>query len=86
MVDDAIVVIENTERLMAIYDDVLAPPTLYARELFPELSALEGEAGGKRVMKRHRGEALEIAWPAAKLADLDVPADVERAREQLEGS
>jgi molybdenum cofactor cytidylyltransferase len=72
--------------VLSVYDDVLAPPTLYTRELFPELSALEGEACGKRIMKRHRGEAHEIAWPAAKLADLDVPADVERAREQLEGS
>jgi molybdenum cofactor cytidylyltransferase len=72
--------------VLSVYGDVLAPPTLYARALFPELSALEGEGCGKRVMKRHRGEALEIAWPAAKLADLDVPADVDRIRGQLEGS
>ncbi len=72
--------------VLSVYGDVLAPPTLYARELFPELSAAEGEACGKRVMKRHRGEALELAWPAARLADLDVPADVERARRELGGS
>ena len=72
--------------VLSVYGDVLAPPTLYARELFPELSVPEGEACGKRVMKRHRGEAHELAWPAGRLADLDVPADVERIRRELEGS
>jgi hypothetical protein len=33
---------------------------------------------GKRVMKRHRAAA--IAWPAVELADVDIPADLERAR------
>jgi len=72
--------------VLSVYGDVLAPPTLYGRELFPELGALEGEGCGKRVMKRHRAEALEIAWPSSKLADVDVPADVERVRDELEGS
>lgn len=72
--------------VLSVYGDVLAPPTLYARVLFPELSLPEGEACGKRVMKRHRGEAHELAWPASRLADLDVPADVERIRRELGGS
>ena len=72
--------------VLSVYGDVLAPPTLYARALFPELSAPEGEGCGKKVMKRHRGEALEVAWPASRLADLDVPADVDLIRGQLEGS
>jgi molybdenum cofactor cytidylyltransferase len=72
--------------VLSVYGDVLAPPTLYARALFPELSASEGEGCGKRVMKRHRGQALEVAWPAEALADLDVPADVDLMRGRLEGS
>jgi len=36
-------------------------------------------------MKRHRARAVEVAWPEAALGDLDVPADVERARAALEG-
>ena len=71
--------------VVSVYGEVLAPPTLYGRELFPELGALEGEGCGKQVMKRHRARAVEVAWPEAVLGDLDVPADVERARAALEG-
>jgi molybdenum cofactor cytidylyltransferase len=66
--------------VLSVYGDVLAPPTLYGRDLFPELRELEGEGCGKRVMRRHRAEAAEVGWPASALADLDVPADVEMLR------
>lgn len=70
---------------ISLYGDVFAPPTLYGRELFQDLLDLDGKGCGKRVVKQHRGEALELSWPEAALADLDVPADVERIRAQLEG-
>ncbi|HEX6746166.1 MAG TPA: nucleotidyltransferase family protein [Longimicrobium sp.] len=60
------------------YEGVHAPPTLYSRTLFAELAAVEGERCGKHVVKQHRFEAERVAWPAAALADVDVPADVER--------
>jgi molybdenum cofactor cytidylyltransferase len=62
------------------YSGVNAPPMLYDRSLFGELSSMEGEGCGKQVVKRHRGEALVLSWPAEALADLDVPADVERVK------
>jgi molybdenum cofactor cytidylyltransferase len=71
---------------ISLYGDVVAPPILYGRELFPELRALDADACGKRVVKLHRNEALELERPAAALGDLDVPADLERARSQLEGA
>ena len=46
-----------------------APPTLYDRALFPELSA--GEGCSKRVIRAHAGEAVTLSWPAAALRDLD---------------
>ena len=70
---------------VSLYGDVVAPPILYARALFPELCELDSESCGKRVVKRHRKDALEVPRPAAALADLDVPADVERVRSVLEG-
>ncbi len=70
---------------VSLYGDVVAPPILYARALFPELRELDSESCGKRVVKRHRKDALEVPRPAAALADLDVPADVERVRSVLEG-
>jgi XdhC and CoxI family len=39
-----------------------------------------GRGCGKRVMKRHRAAAIAVAWPAVELADVDIPADLERAR------
>ncbi|HVQ53724.1 MAG TPA: nucleotidyltransferase family protein [Thermoanaerobaculia bacterium] len=54
-----------------------APPTLYDRSLFPELSA--GEGCSKRVIRTHAGEAATLSWPASALRDLDRPEDYERA-------
>jgi molybdenum cofactor cytidylyltransferase len=71
--------------VVSAYGGVLAPPTLYARELLPELGAAEGEGCGKRVMRRHRGEAIELVWPASALADVDVPGDLDRVRHVLGG-
>jgi CTP:molybdopterin cytidylyltransferase MocA len=59
------------------YGGVHAPPTLYDRSLFEEILGLEGDGGGKQVVLRHRGEAEALAWPASRMADLDVPEDVE---------
>ena len=62
------------------YGDAVAPPHLYARPLFTDLA----EAGsGKPIIGRHHAEAEVLAWPAAALADLDVPADRERVEALL---
>lgn len=55
----------------------IAPPFLYDRVLFPELLALSGGSCGQRVIKNHLDQAVVVRWPAAALADLDVPADYE---------
>lgn len=72
--------------VVSTYGDVLAPPILYGRALLPELSALDPEGCGKRVVKQHRGEAVELSWPPSALSDLDLPEDVERVRAQMERS
>jgi molybdenum cofactor cytidylyltransferase len=71
--------------IVSTYGEVLAPPILYGRPLFPELAALDGDGCGKRVVKAHRADAVELAWPPSALADLDVPEDVERVRTRIEG-
>ena len=71
--------------VVSLFGEVVAPPILYARALFPELRALSGESCGKRVIREHRAQAAEVRWPAAALQDLDVPADLERVRSALEG-
>lgn len=69
--------------VLSTYEGVVAPPILYGAALFPELRALGAEVCGKSVVKRHRAEALEVAWPAPALTDLDRPDDLERARALL---
>ena len=75
----------ETPLVVSTYGDVLAPPILYGRALFPELLALDGDGCGKQVVKAHRAEAVEVAWDPAALADLDLPDDVERVRTRIEG-
>jgi molybdenum cofactor cytidylyltransferase len=62
------------------YEGVNAPPMVYDQILFPELLAMEGEGCGRQVVKRHKAEAEVLAWPAAALRDLDVPADYAQVR------
>ena len=71
--------------VVSTYGDVLAPPILYGRALFGELRALDGDGCGKRVVKAHRSEAIEVPWPESALADLDLPEDVDRVRTRIEG-
>ena len=62
------------------YGDVLAPPLLFRRLLFPELLAWHGEGCGKEVVRRHQGEAVILDWPAESLKDIDTPDDLASAR------
>jgi molybdenum cofactor cytidylyltransferase len=66
------------------YGGVQAPPTLYGRSLFAELLAIPDERGAKQVVGRHESEASVVAWPESALRDIDVPADYEDARAELE--
>jgi len=67
--------------IVSRYGEVTAPPTLYDRSLFAELT---GGRFGRDVVRRHLGEAAVLDWPDERLADLDVEADHARAREKLE--
>jgi molybdenum cofactor cytidylyltransferase len=68
----------GTEPLvLSLYGEVQAPPTLYARSLFPALAGA-GAGGGREVVLAHRSEAAEIRWPEALLADVDRPEDAAR--------
>ncbi len=65
------------------YGAVSAPPTLYARSLFPELRGGTGEGRGREVVRRHADEVAWVDWSESALADLDEQDDVERARARL---
>lgn len=62
------------------YAGVQAPPTLFDRSLLDEFLLMEEDACAKRLVKRHRSEALVVSWPGEILTDLDLPVDYERAK------
>lgn len=57
------------------YGEVLAPPLLFRRALWPDLLAWHGEGCGKAVVKAHRHEAQVHDWPVEALRDVDTPED-----------
>jgi xanthine dehydrogenase accessory factor len=62
------------------YGEVTAPPVLYHRSVLPEFRGASGEAPGREVIRRLGDRVLRVDWPAAALADVDLPADLARLR------
>lgn len=60
----------------------IAPPILYHRRLFGELTRMDRRCG-RQVVKRHRAEAVEVDWPLERMRDLDRPSDYADARAEL---
>lgn len=53
-------------------------PVLFARELYPELTALTGDVGGRSIVERHWERAIRV--PLAPLLDVDTEDDYQAAR------
>ena len=62
------------------YGDVLAPPLVFTRSLWPELLAWHGEGCGKAVVRAHEAEARMHDWPVDALQDVDTPEDYDAVR------
>lgn len=56
------------------YGDTLGTPALFHHSLFAELQTLQGDAGAKRVIERHREEAVFLDFPEG-VTDIDTEAD-----------
>jgi molybdenum cofactor cytidylyltransferase len=53
-------------------------PVLIARSLFPELSTIRGDAGGRQIFAKHEGAIIEVPIAdAAALRDIDTQSDFE---------
>lgn len=63
------------------YGDVTAPPHLFDRAYFPELSTLEH--GARPVLLRHREATRILRFAPELLLDVDTPEDYKRARTLL---
>ena len=56
------------------YEGTLGVPALFAKELIPQLLALHGDEGARRVIAAHGDEVVAIANRGAAF-DIDTPAD-----------
>ena len=63
--------------IASAYDGILGVPALFDRRLFPELLALEGEEGARRIIARHPRDVHAIPFPGGAL-DIDTPQDCEQ--------
>jgi molybdenum cofactor cytidylyltransferase len=61
----------------ATYEGTRGVPALFGRCLFPELTALDGHEGARRVIQAHPDETLAIPFPEGAL-DVDTPEDYTR--------
>lgn len=66
------------------YGEVNAPPILYGRGLFGEVSRMRAGCG-REVVRRHHERAAVVEWPAERLQDLDRPDEYESVRRELAG-
>lgn len=82
MVRALIAAVEDSTAPLAVsrYGEVLAPPLLFRRALWPELLAWHGEGCGKAVVRSHADEAVICDWPEYALADVDTPEDYAQLR------
>ena len=67
------------------YGEVNAPPILYGRGLFGEISRMRAGCG-REVVRRHHERAVHVDWPAERLRDLDRPDEYESVRRELAGA
>ena len=63
------------------YGDVVAPPQLFARELFPEIALLQH--GARAVLQRHVERTTVLQFAPHLLVDIDTPDDYELAKKRL---
>ena len=63
------------------YADTLGTPAIIPAEYFPQVLALEGDAGAKSILKNNAGRIRTVSIPEAEF-DLDVPADLEKLNKQ----
>jgi molybdenum cofactor cytidylyltransferase len=63
------------------YGEIMAPPHLFERTFFPELSQLQH--GARPVLQRHADKATIVRFQADLLVDIDTPEDYELAKSRL---
>ena len=70
----------NASIVAPSYRGVPGHPVLFARDVFPELLALEGDTGARAVVERDPARCAAVPVDAEPPADVDTAADLARLR------
>jgi molybdenum cofactor cytidylyltransferase len=74
---------ENRAITTPVYGSQPGPPTLFSRDLFAELSNLEGDTGGRQLIARHPEMVCRVSFPEdARPHDIDTPNDYRGLRQK----
>ena len=73
---------DPTRIIASGYAGTIGTPAVIPAEFYPQLLALEGDAGAKSILKNNAGRVRTVAIPEAEF-DLDVPADLEKLKKKL---
>lgn len=65
------------------YVGTIGTPAIIPAEFYPQVLALEGDAGAKSILKSNPERVRTIAIPEAEF-DLDVPDDLEKLKKKLD--
>lgn len=71
---------ERPAFVAASYDGLTTTPVLFARALYSELRALEGDVGARAVLRRHAGKT--VAFPSWMGSDLDTRSDYDALQKE----
>jgi len=63
--------------IAADHGSTLGPPCLFPAAYYPELAALSGPQGARRLLQRHASAVQRLAMPEAAV-DIDTPEDLQR--------
>ncbi len=66
------------------YAGTVGTPAIIPTEFYPQLLALEGDAGAKSILKNNAGRVSTLPIPEAAF-DIDSPADLEKLHIEKEG-
>jgi CTP:molybdopterin cytidylyltransferase MocA len=66
----------------ADHGTLLGPPCLFPQRWYPELAALSGPQGARRLLQKHAAEVESLPLPQAT-ADIDTPEDYRRLLQDL---
>jgi len=70
-------VVQNAGIVACWYQDTLGTPVLFDQTYFPELLALQGEGGAKKLLYQHRDKVVAVPFEAGGI-DIDTPQDYQQ--------